>query len=74
MSAIQIEEKNQIVQRKNDAGYLKRGDRIAIANQAGVTVPTVSKYIDGIFQSSSVGIYFDAMVKKRKQEFALATK
>jgi DNA-binding transcriptional regulator LsrR (DeoR family) len=56
------------IDRKANRKYLKHGDQKLIAQSANVSERAVAKYLAGEVQNSSIEVYFEKLVNKRKEE------
>ncbi|MCT4559841.1 MAG: helix-turn-helix domain-containing protein [Crocinitomicaceae bacterium] len=53
--------------------FLRHGDKKVLAEMANVSVNTVNRYFNGTYGSHYLDSYFDALVKKRKNEVEQAS-
>ena len=48
--------------------YLKHGERELLAKKSGVSAHTVRYYINGKITKSYVGVFYEKLIEKRKEE------
>jgi len=58
----------EIGKRKESAKYLRVGDYRKICDMAGVHINIIYRYVSGELKNSTVEIYFEKLVEKRKAE------